>query len=79
VETLALDFLIFKKGGIDSKMVEDDVVQMIMSYGRCAEDTFLINQLDAMISAGLLGDIGSVTGGTIINFIKNYKKGEKYE
>jgi hypothetical protein len=64
---------------MDSKVAENDVVALIMDYGRCAEDTFLINQLDAMISVGLLGDIGSVTGEKIINFIKNYKKGKKYE
>jgi UDP-N-acetylglucosamine transferase subunit ALG13 len=58
---------------MDSKIVEDDVVQMIMSYGRCAEDAFLASKIDTMISTGLLGDIGSVTGEKIINFIKNYE------
>jgi hypothetical protein len=58
---------------MDSKIAENDVVALIMSYGRCAEDAFLISKIDAMISAGLLGDVSPVTGETIINFIKNYE------
>jgi hypothetical protein len=62
---------------MDSKIAEDNVMSLIVDYGKCAEDAFLISRLNVMISDGLLGDVGSVTGESIINFIKNYGKGEQ--
>jgi hypothetical protein len=70
---------LLRRKSMNSKTAEDNVlsslIDEIVNDGKCAEDAFLISRLNAMISDGLLGDVGSVTGESIINFIKNYGKG----